>query len=1027
MKRKAIVCILLALVLTLTALAACNTEHTASDTYFSDETHHWHGCKACDEHTFDKAPHQFVDDGTQKKCSICGKTVQSVDDDTEHVASDAYFSDETYHWHGCKACDEHTFDKAPHQFADDGVQKKCPVCGKTAQYSDEDNALYWIAGRDGTLSVSGNYYVKHTEENSYAGEKYRTVSSESWDGNDRYYYVRNAYEADENGKLTQTDEEITAFKPAVNGNISCGMLFRLGYDDDGNLERRAYYVSPDYVDEDFVGYAPASMLEDYGIEGGTDLTSLVAGIKAFCIEDMGIEPTITFTKNSDGSVTLKIECVYETQDAEEENCTVKGRIALSLTAKDGKIVRTEDNLYSENIYADSTKNYAESTVRVTEFEYEFNQAEFEKIDTTTTDEPVNDFYSFFTIEEVEFGQWFYYDESLVGETVTADMIHSSIVSDIGKFVGNFDGIKVIELYTDKQLTKPFVSVQTDKEEYTLYAKFVAPQDKSLVLTVFEKTEEGKKVEALRIAYLMEAGKRFYPRYSFPNYPLLTVDGVAPESYSSFVCEGGKVHIVKYVDDWHDEPIEFVHGALPEWKYNEQAHWHECNECNMEQFDWGVHDFTIKNGNNECKYCGYTVEITEEENFADFIKARNRSISYDGDYYVKMLQNTFDAATNELVEKSVREETLSGNRYVNKDYFEVLMGNQMRTFQTIKAVVLVQIENQLRLKQIQITTNMDYTTSQGALKKPSFSADEMAYLTPETWFAGLCIDVEATTFNEFKTKFIAAYNEYYSAFNNTVTDVKLKRNDDGTVSLLFTAGGEYVDDNISQEGYQKSKYVCKYEIVTDDYGIISCKTDNRYTYCYDSGDQTDYVEQIDTYEYRFNQDLYDSVPTETDTTVDEFVSYVEFYVNGYSYLYSMKVAINNELSLLDAQTFLARVDIDGYQPLFASSVDPSMLAVYTDEAMTQEFTGLTATEENYTLYAKLIVPEDKAIIIGLREYGDHRAIDLCYLKNVGASFDTSILQKTYPLIEVDGVQITDGSTPTLVCSESRIYTVVCKVR
>ena len=174
-------------------------------------------------------------------------------------------------------------------------------------------------------------------------------------------------------------------------------------------------------------------------------------------------------------------------------------------------------------------------------------------------------------------------------------------------------------------------------------------------------------------------------------------------------------------------------------------------------------------------------------------------------------------------------------------------------------------------------------------------------------------------------------------------------------------------------------------------------------------------------------MYDSVPTETDTTDDEFVSSVQFYVNGYSYLYSMKVAINNKLSLLDAQTFLAKVDVDGYQPLFSSSVDPSMLAVYTDEAMTQEFTELTATEENYTLYAKLIVPENQAIIIGLREYGDHRAIDLCYLRDVGASFDTSILQKTFPLIEVDGVQITDGSMPTLVCSESRIYTVVCKVR
>ena len=89
--------------------------------------------------------------------------------------------------------------------------------------------------------------------------------------------------------------------------------------------------------------------------------------------------------------------------------------------------------------------------------------------------------------------------------------------------------------------------------------------------------------------------------------------------------------------------------------------------------------------------------------------------------------------------------------------------------------------------------------------------------------------------------------------------------------------------------------------------------------------------------------------------------------------------------------------------------------------------LVAEKESYTLYAELVVPQGKAVVMCLREFGSTRAIDLCYLRDVGGTFRTSILGETYPLIEVDGTAITDGSHPEITCSESRIYIVVSKVR
>lgn len=79
--------------------------------------------------------------------------------------------------------------------------------------------------------------------------------------------------------------------------------------------------------------------------------------------------------------------------------------------------------------------------------------------------------------------------------------------------------------------------------------------------------------------------------------------------------------------------------------------------------------------------------------------------------------------------------------------------------------------------------------------------------------------------------------------------------------------------------------------------------------------------------------------------------------------------------------------------------------------------LSPEEESYTLYAKLVVPQGKAVVMCLREFGSTRAIDLCYLRDVGGTFRTSILGETYPLIEVDGTAITDGSHPEITCSES----------
>lgn len=209
------------------------------------------------------------------------------------------------------------------------------------------------------------------------------------------------------------------------------------------------------------------------------------------------------------------------------------------------------------------------------------------------------------------GYTMYYANSYVGDTVTSETLNAALLSQVGHFVNFSNEDNAFEFYLDEKRENRFTSVVTDKESYDVYLKFTPPEGKSVILTTFESEADGVKSESLHIAYLWDANKRFYPRDILKNYELLTVDGVAPTSYSSFVPKNGEVHVVKYSSKYQSTPPTVEHGALPEWSYGETAHWHECNECAYENFDWGTHNFVDQDGKSVCSVCGYTATTTEE--------------------------------------------------------------------------------------------------------------------------------------------------------------------------------------------------------------------------------------------------------------------------------------------------------------------------------------------------------------------------------------------------------------------------------
>ena len=353
-----------------------------------------------------------------------------------------------------------------------------------------------------------------------------------------------------------------------------------------------------------------------------------------------------------------------------------------------------------------------------------------------------------------------------------------------------------------------------------------------------------------------------------------------------------------------------------------------------------------------------------------------------------------------------------------------------TFEEIAALKPVTVNGKERKKWVSFITESDGSKqNEGRLKSALFDLEMVAWYMPTDWFEYLCMDVSGDTFEEYAAAFIQAYNEDNADYNNQTSDVTLKRNADGTLTFGFVASGAYKAPWIQEAGYQQTVFYCKYEIILDGSRITKLTSYNKYDYVYEDEAQNNWEILIENYEYGYSFDsaLYESVPTETDTTVDEVTSSTIYvYINGYKYRYSMSdIALASTVTLDDVLNHLSDGGEGLSKPLFnIRFVDKSLFKVYTDKEMTQEFTSLNVTDEIYTLYVKMTPPSDKAIVMCLREYGESRSIDLCYLKDLNTTYNPA---NYYPVIEIDGTAISNNEYYTITCSESRIYVIVSKVR
>ncbi len=296
----------------------------------------------------------------------------SSSSETLHQTDGKYQSDETYHWQGCTANDDHVYLKGVHAFVENGNVKTCSICGRNADYTKEDNVQALLASRDKTKAYNGAF-TAHTVFTGDDGEdSSRYDILESYDGDIRYFIDNNAQE--KSGEDEASYRQLIVFGSAKNGEVDCGRLYTEVSSGTTVYQKAAYYLSPNYMHtyEDFMSL-PSELPETYYINQGTDEESFLDSVKDYAVEEYGAEPTMSFARNKDGSVSFTYSVEKTTESSEESEGTENSTITVKATAQGGYISKMEASQHTETVYQDSSKNSVKDMAVAIDVSYTFDQ------------------------------------------------------------------------------------------------------------------------------------------------------------------------------------------------------------------------------------------------------------------------------------------------------------------------------------------------------------------------------------------------------------------------------------------------------------------------------------------------------------------------------------------------------------------------------------------------------------------------------------------------------------------------------
>ena len=464
----------------------------------------------------------------------------------KHEAQALWSYDIQSHWHKCTACDDEVFDKGDHVLVDNGTNKKCSICQAEIDFTSQENFAYWVQGRNDALDHTDNYTMKYYQDKIVDNTKQKeSTVIESRSGNKYCYQSQDFYFEQNQKKLIS--EDIYAIKTVMDGEVERTKFF---YQSTKNFEqtqvsKTGYYVAPDTA-KNTIKCSVDTILDDYAITQGDTYDLLVQAM----VEEIEIETlSVVLTKNADLSVTLIAKYDYSYQDTDfryNEDYLCVGNVQMKITVSDGKATKFEYVDTYNCTFEDSTKNYCAQENELITYTYDNLDSTFYNsisIETETTDNryvgKVN-----FKINGYKYAE---YLTVPVGEDYDVSDI-TDFFADFQKngtyitFAGEEFSQNIL-IFIDEQMTVPFTSAHmaNDTDYIELFVKLVVPNDKAWVITLVPSRNGGQYIRYIQRCAIQGDQAYFNTDSALSGYPVLKLDG-EETSGGIFYFEKGSVHV-----------------------------------------------------------------------------------------------------------------------------------------------------------------------------------------------------------------------------------------------------------------------------------------------------------------------------------------------------------------------------------------------------------------------------------------------------------------------------------------------------
>jgi len=435
--------------------------------------------------------------------------------------------------------------------------------------------------------------------------------------------------------------------------------------------------------------------------------------------------------------------------------------------------------------------------------------------------------------------------------------------------------------------------------------------------------------------------------------------------------------------------------------------------------------------------------TEEENFADFLKGALDAYDTDDEYTYSLTATTVYTSVNDKTTeeyKTVGTEARSGNKFyaIMTSYEKGQDGVFSESDKEISAVKVVDDNGVSRTKEYYFyedKNDEDAFVEKGSYVAPD-AAKEMSEYGPWSVFEKYNLR-EDMTYAEFCEEAIKVWYEDEEEQNDIIT-YSLSRNADGSVTFTFNGKFTYqkffgeevatVSSDATMTYVVADGRLVRYDTVTTAKNEFTENTDKNY-------DENEIVSTTYTYN-SFNDAEYDAIDVTTDETDNDYVGYVNLYINGYRYIEYMRVPVGEEVTVEDVKAFLSDWDTNcNYNTIIDSDADSKntllfldSLSIYTDPEIEESLESLKITEYEgeYSLFVTLTPPANEAFVITVIpvENGGG-ALQIRFLhrcENIDGELKFHTNGSAYTVVKVDGKEpssdgqytFTGGSVHVFYC-------------